>query len=119
LTCVISFGSWACGREQKLRPRPRSLTLRSASGCSTQLPAQVGRLATKESCRSRSILFISPSKDRLESCNNGCVELTFDCLSEAQTRDTTWHSIAIRPVRCHCVVGVRDGNDPRQEWNLA
>jgi hypothetical protein len=65
----------------------------------------------------QAIIFRRTSEDRLKRSYNTRVELTLDSLRKSQARNATWHSIAVRSVRGHGVVGICNGDDTRQKWD--
>src|SRR5207247_8949194 len=67
----------------------------------------------------RPVLLWRRRQDRLKRSDDGRVELAFNCLRKAHSSNPTWHRIAVGPVRGHRVVGVGDGNDPREQWNAS
>src|SRR6266511_1613896 len=67
---------------------------------------------------SRSIRFGSSCKHRLKRSDYRRIELGFDGLSKAKTGDSTRHRVTVRPVRCHRIVCVGDGDNPREDWDV-
>jgi len=63
-------------------------------------------------------LELPTSENRLESKDDLGVELAPNSLSKPHAGDSTRHRVAIRPVGGHGVIGIRDGDDPREKRNV-
>jgi ATP/maltotriose-dependent transcriptional regulator MalT len=61
------------------------------------------------------VLLIGARQYCLERCNDTGVELALYSLSKSEAGHPTWHGVAIRPIRRHCVVCVRDRDDARHQ----
>src|SRR5438445_11944460 len=64
------------------------------------------------------ILVRGPSQNRFERRDYRCVKLSLYSLSQPQSRDPTWHRVAIGSVRGHGVVCVGDSDDACDQGNL-
>ena len=56
-------------------------------------------------------------KNRLERRHDGSVELSINRLGNPKTRYSRGHCFAVRAVRRHRVVCVRNGEDPGNKWD--
>ncbi len=64
------------------------------------------------------MLFVAARKNRLECEHNVCIKLASDGLRETHTCHTARHRVAIRALRRHSVISIRNGQYPRNKWNL-
>src|SRR3954449_12054778 len=73
----------------------------------------------QDECRTSTqpVVLGGASQDRLERRDDGGIKLSLDCLCEPQSRDATWHCVAVRTIRSHRVVAIGDGDDPCQKRN--
>ena len=58
---------------------------------------------------------LSPAREHsLERSHDSRIELTFDRLREAESRNRDGHRITVWPLRGHRVIRVGDSDDPRK-----
>ena len=61
------------------------------------------------------VVLIGAGENRLERRYDTRIELAVNRLSEPESSDSTWHGVAIGPIRRHRVVRVADRDDRRLE----